>query len=106
MPIGTITAFALPTLFGQADHTYVISKSWPYLAVLGAKQRRYSCLCCGRGYVKANCLAQVNSTVVFAIKSQALFIKWPTRILHVTGATVASAGGALVIHIVGCLRNE
>jgi len=52
MPIGTITAFALPTLFGQADHTYVISKSWPYLAVLGASSGGTVVLCCAGEYVK------------------------------------------------------
>lgn len=93
MPTGTLDGFALSTLVGMADHTYVKSSNghvWP----CWGRHSGGICICTGTGNTnQADCLSQPNSQAGISYGVTGVCHQTANRILYPSGQTVSSARG-------------
>lgn len=93
MPTGALDGFALSTLVGMADHTYVESSNghvWPCWGRHSGGIR----ICTGTGNTdQADCLSQPNSQAGISYGVTGVCHQTANRILYPSGQTVSGARG-------------
>ena len=94
MPGGTLTGWALSTLAGAAEHTYVVSSEGHVWPCWGRSAGGHS-VCSGVGDVaQADCLSQVNSEAGIVYGRTGVCHQTANRILLPAAMVVSSAHGA------------